>query len=171
MKCRRCQYENPVEMNFCGECGARLTASCSACGASNPVGPVQIHVGRQRVIVGLELAKSLVDQATLAETPVGEEEDSAPLQKLVAKQGQLGLPVGKIIAGDDGARGEGIVGQGPARHVAPMRVAVLRVAQTVPQDARLEQRPQAPRYARWTRASASSASRGPSSTTRPVSST
>jgi len=32
----RCQHENPPAQKFCGECGARLTAACSACGASNP---------------------------------------------------------------------------------------------------------------------------------------
>jgi hypothetical protein len=89
------------------------------------VGPVEIHVCRQRVVVGLELAEGLVDQATLAETPVGEEEDPAPLQKLVAQQRQLVLPVGKIMTGDDGARGEGI---GQPHHVASMRVAVIRVS-------------------------------------------
>ncbi len=35
MKCLRCQQENPSGQKFCGECGARLFASCPACGASN----------------------------------------------------------------------------------------------------------------------------------------
>jgi class 3 adenylate cyclase/tetratricopeptide (TPR) repeat protein len=36
LKCPRCQQENPANTSFCGECGARLAASCSACGAINP---------------------------------------------------------------------------------------------------------------------------------------
>ncbi len=36
MKCPRCQHEIPADTSFCGECGARLAASCSACGATNP---------------------------------------------------------------------------------------------------------------------------------------
>jgi len=35
MKCPRCQHENLPSMRFCGECGARLAAGCSACGAPN----------------------------------------------------------------------------------------------------------------------------------------
>ena len=35
MKCPRCQHENLPSMKFCGECGARLAAVCSACGAPN----------------------------------------------------------------------------------------------------------------------------------------
>src|SRR5437867_2096073 len=35
MQCPRCQHENLPSMKFCGECGARLAAVCSACGAPN----------------------------------------------------------------------------------------------------------------------------------------
>jgi class 3 adenylate cyclase/tetratricopeptide (TPR) repeat protein len=38
MQCPRCKYNNPIGQQFCGECGARLAASCSSCGASNPPG-------------------------------------------------------------------------------------------------------------------------------------
>ena len=38
MKCPRCQHDNPSEVKFCGECGARLESVCPACGASNPPG-------------------------------------------------------------------------------------------------------------------------------------
>src|SRR5499427_1053766 len=38
MRCAHCQHENPSGMKFCGECGARLDASCPACRASNPPG-------------------------------------------------------------------------------------------------------------------------------------
>ena len=38
MKCPRCKHENPAEVKFCGECGARLESVCPACGASNPPG-------------------------------------------------------------------------------------------------------------------------------------
>jgi class 3 adenylate cyclase/tetratricopeptide (TPR) repeat protein len=36
MQCPRCQRENPVSAEFCGECGARLEMVCAACGAGNP---------------------------------------------------------------------------------------------------------------------------------------
>ena len=36
MKCRKCQFENPAGMKFCGECGAELTLTCPSCSASNP---------------------------------------------------------------------------------------------------------------------------------------
>lgn len=35
MKCPRCQQENPPQLKFCGECGARLASTCPACKASN----------------------------------------------------------------------------------------------------------------------------------------
>jgi class 3 adenylate cyclase/tetratricopeptide (TPR) repeat protein len=35
MQCPLCQQENPADTSFCGECGGRLAASCSACGATN----------------------------------------------------------------------------------------------------------------------------------------
>jgi hypothetical protein len=31
-----CEHENPADVRFCGECGARLDVLCSACGAGNP---------------------------------------------------------------------------------------------------------------------------------------
>jgi class 3 adenylate cyclase/tetratricopeptide (TPR) repeat protein len=36
MKCRKCQFENPAGMKFCGECGTELTLTCPGCSASNP---------------------------------------------------------------------------------------------------------------------------------------
>jgi len=38
MQCPRCQQENPAGQKFCGDCGARLAASCATCGAANPPG-------------------------------------------------------------------------------------------------------------------------------------
>jgi len=38
MKCSRCQHENPAGQRFCGDCGARLAATCPACGAANRPG-------------------------------------------------------------------------------------------------------------------------------------
>ncbi len=38
MRCPKCRYENAAGQKFCGECGARLTASCAACGSANPPG-------------------------------------------------------------------------------------------------------------------------------------
>ena len=36
MKCRKCPFENPTGMKFCGECGTELTLACPRCCASNP---------------------------------------------------------------------------------------------------------------------------------------
>jgi len=36
MKCPRCQHDNPLQSNFCLECGARLALACAACGAEIP---------------------------------------------------------------------------------------------------------------------------------------
>jgi class 3 adenylate cyclase len=36
MQCPRCQHGNPDDVKFCGECGARLDATCRACRAANP---------------------------------------------------------------------------------------------------------------------------------------
>src|SRR5438309_4248430 len=35
MKCHACAHDNPPEMKFCGECGARLATVCPACRAAN----------------------------------------------------------------------------------------------------------------------------------------
>jgi hypothetical protein len=35
MHCPGCHHENPVGVNFCGECGARLEGVCRSCKASN----------------------------------------------------------------------------------------------------------------------------------------
>jgi class 3 adenylate cyclase len=35
MRCPECGHENAAEMNFCGECGTRLTVPCRQCGARN----------------------------------------------------------------------------------------------------------------------------------------
>src|SRR6266852_880635 len=36
MKCLRCQQENPVGAQFCGQCGAKLEVLCFACQTPNP---------------------------------------------------------------------------------------------------------------------------------------
>ena len=36
MKCPKCQFENPDEMQFCGKCGAKLESTCPQCGFSSP---------------------------------------------------------------------------------------------------------------------------------------
>ncbi|MGC8659518.1 MAG: adenylate/guanylate cyclase domain-containing protein, partial [Desulfomonilaceae bacterium] len=36
MKCRKCQFENPASIKFCGECGSELTLICPGCSADNP---------------------------------------------------------------------------------------------------------------------------------------
>ena len=36
MKCPNCQYDNPNEAKFCGECGTKLEIKCQSCGKENP---------------------------------------------------------------------------------------------------------------------------------------
>jgi len=36
MKCPKCHYDNPEEMQFCGKCAAKLENICPKCGFSNP---------------------------------------------------------------------------------------------------------------------------------------
>jgi len=36
MKCPKCQFENPENLKFCGECGAKLEKICPHCNSSNP---------------------------------------------------------------------------------------------------------------------------------------
>ena len=36
MKCPKCQFENPDEMKFCGECGSKLESICPNCSFLNP---------------------------------------------------------------------------------------------------------------------------------------
>ncbi|MBV9202804.1 MAG: AAA family ATPase, partial [Alphaproteobacteria bacterium] len=36
MRCPRCSADNPADMKFCGQCGARLGAVCPSCGSDNP---------------------------------------------------------------------------------------------------------------------------------------
>ena len=36
MKCPKCQFENPEEMQFCGKCGEKLAGICPKCGFQNP---------------------------------------------------------------------------------------------------------------------------------------
>ncbi|MBI2469168.1 MAG: AAA family ATPase [Candidatus Rokubacteria bacterium] len=38
MICRRCAFENPAGMAFCGRCGAQLSMSCPSCGFASPEG-------------------------------------------------------------------------------------------------------------------------------------
>jgi predicted ATPase/class 3 adenylate cyclase/ribosomal protein L40E len=38
MKCPKCQFENPVGIQFCGKCGTKLAKICSQCGFDNPPG-------------------------------------------------------------------------------------------------------------------------------------
>ncbi|HXX11002.1 MAG TPA: adenylate/guanylate cyclase domain-containing protein [Burkholderiales bacterium] len=35
MKCSRCNHENAANQKFCGDCGARLSATCPACGTAS----------------------------------------------------------------------------------------------------------------------------------------
>ncbi len=37
MKCPKCQTENPENLKFCGECGAKLEKICPHCNSSNPL--------------------------------------------------------------------------------------------------------------------------------------
>ena len=37
MRCPKCQFDNPPDMNFCGECGAKIEIVCPECSFSNPL--------------------------------------------------------------------------------------------------------------------------------------
>jgi Double zinc ribbon len=50
MRCPRCQHENASSMKFCGECGVKLAAVCSACGTAN--GPAQKFCGECGATLG-----------------------------------------------------------------------------------------------------------------------
>ena len=36
MKCPKCQFDNPEDINFCGKCGAKLERICPNCNFANP---------------------------------------------------------------------------------------------------------------------------------------
>jgi class 3 adenylate cyclase/tetratricopeptide (TPR) repeat protein/ribosomal protein L40E len=36
MKCPKCQFENPDQMQFCGKCGTKFESICPQCNSSNP---------------------------------------------------------------------------------------------------------------------------------------
>jgi class 3 adenylate cyclase/tetratricopeptide (TPR) repeat protein len=38
VKCDKCQFDNPDNMRFCGQCGAKLELVCPGCGFTNPPG-------------------------------------------------------------------------------------------------------------------------------------
>ncbi len=38
MKCLHCQFDSPSNLKFCGQCGAKLVATCPGCGAESPPG-------------------------------------------------------------------------------------------------------------------------------------
>jgi predicted ATPase/class 3 adenylate cyclase len=38
MQCSQCSFENPLGMEFCGKCGAKLALPCASCGFVNPEG-------------------------------------------------------------------------------------------------------------------------------------
>ena len=37
MQCPKCQFENPIGIKFCGECGAKLERFCPSCNSSSPL--------------------------------------------------------------------------------------------------------------------------------------
>lgn len=37
MNCPKCDFTNPLEMRYCGQCGTRLTSKCPECGSFNPL--------------------------------------------------------------------------------------------------------------------------------------
>jgi ribosomal protein L40E len=38
MKCSKCEFQNPNDMQFCGKCGSKLLVPCRKCGFENPDG-------------------------------------------------------------------------------------------------------------------------------------
>ena len=59
MQCPRCQHGNPDDVKFCGECGARLDATCRACHAANPPANKFCHQCGASLIGGPSPAPSL----------------------------------------------------------------------------------------------------------------
>ena len=43
MRCSDCQFDNPDDARFCGECGAKLALVCAACGAAATPGQKFCH--------------------------------------------------------------------------------------------------------------------------------
>ena len=37
MQCPKCQFENPIGIKFCGECGHKLERLCPSCNSSSPL--------------------------------------------------------------------------------------------------------------------------------------
>jgi len=52
MKCPRCSQENPLDAQFCGQCGAQLDVLCVACQKSNPPANRFCHRCGQRLTTG-----------------------------------------------------------------------------------------------------------------------
>lgn len=82
MRCTNCGFENPIEIKFCGECGAALKNVCSNCGFENP--PRFKFCG--------ECATPLIDQALASKStdidrqPYKQEDKGAQIIPIVSER-------------------------------------------------------------------------------------
>ncbi len=70
--CTACQYENPPDATFFGECGAPLRSEvrCEGCGRANPLGTKFCHGCGQRVAAGASVATTPSPATTAAAPPL-----------------------------------------------------------------------------------------------------
>ncbi|HEX3033945.1 MAG TPA: adenylate/guanylate cyclase domain-containing protein, partial [Thermodesulfobacteriota bacterium] len=59
MRCLNCQYDNPDEAKFCGECGTKLEIKCQSCGKENPPTNKFCYECGHRVIESVRSAKAI----------------------------------------------------------------------------------------------------------------
>jgi len=59
MKCRKCGFDNPKDMKFCGQCGSKLGNICPECGYENP--PDFKFCGK----CGAKIAESAVEKSEI----------------------------------------------------------------------------------------------------------
>ncbi len=78
MQCSKCNFENPSEAKFCGECGNKLEIFCSKCNSSNPAN----HKFCSEC--GQQFSADQQPQETVSD-PVSDDEKFAKIQKYLPK--------------------------------------------------------------------------------------
>jgi class 3 adenylate cyclase/tetratricopeptide (TPR) repeat protein len=91
MKCPKCQFDNPEDMKFCGECGAKIERICDKCGFANP--PTFKFCGK--------CGQNLIDTSELAPKGLSFDEKLEKIQRYLPK----GLTE-KILSQRDKIEGE-----------------------------------------------------------------
>jgi len=82
MKCPKCQFENPAEINFCGECGAKLEILCPRCNSPNPLNFKFCGECGHNLIPAKEISEQKSETANLEPRPSTKKSssDDAPLE-------------------------------------------------------------------------------------------